>query len=92
MCIVFVCTVHFKAKSDTGPSKKKKKCKKKDEATDGKTPKPQQMPSPSPAAQKIKAAVKPNGSKTEAANGAAHQKHQGIPSLRWSCVEVFLFT
>ncbi|XP_063336667.1 surfeit locus protein 6 [Pelmatolapia mariae] len=69
--------VHFKAKSDTGPPKKKKKCKKKDEATDGKTPKPQQKPSPSPAAQKIKAAVKPNGSNTEAANGAAQQKHQG---------------
>lgn len=69
--------VHFKAKSDTGPPKKKKKCKRKDEVTDSKTPKPQQKPSPSPAAQKIKVPVKPNESNTEAANGAAQQKHQG---------------
>ncbi|XP_030597984.1 surfeit locus protein 6 homolog [Archocentrus centrarchus] len=72
--------VHFKGKSDTGPPKKKKKCKKKhfkDEAADGKSPKTQQKPSASPTAQKSKATPKPNRPNTEATNGATPQKPQG---------------
>ncbi|XP_074473856.1 surfeit locus protein 6 [Sebastes fasciatus] len=60
---------YFKGKSDAGPPKKKKKCKKKhfkEKETDEKTPTPksQQKPSPSAAAQKGPATAKLNGSKT----------------------------
>lgn len=84
MCILCVSAVPFKGKSDAGPPKKKKKCKKrhfKDEATDGKSPTTQQKPSPSAAAQKSKAAAKPSKSNTEATNGAAPQKPQGTSGL-----------
>ncbi|XP_008299448.1 surfeit locus protein 6 [Stegastes partitus] len=72
--------VHFKGKSDTGPPKKKKKCKKKhfkDEGTNEKTSKPQKKHLPSPAAQKSPATAKPQGPKTEGVNGATTQKPQG---------------
>lgn len=72
-----MCAAHFKAKSDAGPPKKKKKCKKKsfkEKSTEKKTP--QQKPSPSPAAQK--GPVKLNGSKTPNVNGSTAQQPKGL--------------
>ncbi|XP_022622176.1 surfeit locus protein 6 [Seriola dumerili] len=72
---------HFKGKSDTGPPKKKKKCKKKhfkERATNEKTPKAQQKPSPSPAAQKTPVTAKPKGSKAESVNGSATPTPKGV--------------
>lgn len=78
-----LCVVHFKGKSDTGPPKKKKKCKKKhykEKGSDGKTatPKAQQKPPPSPAAQKGQAPAKQKQSKAEGVNGATAQTSKGI--------------
>ncbi|XP_071321315.1 surfeit locus protein 6 [Trachinotus anak] len=71
---------HFKGKSDTGPPKKKKKCKKKhvkERGTNEKTPKPQQKPSLSPATQKSPVTAKPNGSKAKNVNGSTTQTPKG---------------
>ncbi|KAK9532379.1 hypothetical protein VZT92_009763 [Zoarces viviparus] len=66
---------YFKGKNDTGPPKKKKKCKKKnfkEKSTDEKTPapKPQLKASPSPAAQKGPATAKLNGSTARSINAS----------------------
>ncbi|KAM9338196.1 surfeit locus protein 6 [Symphorus nematophorus] len=73
---------YFKGKTDTGPPKKKKKCKKKhikEKGADDKKPAPksQQKPSPSPAAEKGPASAKLNGSKTQSINGATTQLPKG---------------
>lgn len=73
---------HFKGKSDAGPPKKKKKCKKKhfkEKGVDEKnqTPKSQQKPSPFTAAQKNQATAKQNGLKTQSINGSATQPPKG---------------
>ncbi|XP_041816644.1 surfeit locus protein 6 [Chelmon rostratus] len=70
----------FKGKSDTGPLKKKKKCKKKhfkEKGAGEKTapPKSHQQPPPSTAAQKSPAKV--NGSKTKSINGSTTQQPKG---------------
>ncbi|KAM4528545.1 surfeit locus protein 6 [Odontesthes bonariensis] len=73
--------VHFKGRNDADPPKKKKKCKKKhlkDKDTDHKTPKAQQKPSPSSAAQKSPTAVKPNVSKNaQSVNGGTTHTPKG---------------
>ncbi|XP_035523530.1 surfeit locus protein 6 [Morone saxatilis] len=71
---------YFKGKSDTGPPKKNKKCKKKNfkEKSAGEktpTPKSQQKPSPFAAAQKGPAVL--NGSKTQSINGSTAQPPKG---------------
>lgn len=84
MTSVYLCVAHFKGKSDAGPPKKKKKCKKKhykEKGTDGKTAiyKSQQKPSASPAAQKGPA--KQKGCKAESINGAIAQTPKGTEML-----------
>ncbi|XP_018517947.1 surfeit locus protein 6 [Lates calcarifer] len=74
---------HFKGKGDTGPPKKKKKCKKKhfkERAANEKTTKPHQnqKPSVSPAAQKSSATAKPKGSKAETVNGSTTKTPKGV--------------
>ena len=74
-----VCVAHFKSKSDSGPSKKKK-CKKKNFKERGpneKTSDPQQKPSPSTAAQKGAAKAKKSDSKAEGVNGSTALKQKG---------------
>lgn len=85
MCCVCLCLAYFKGKNDTGPpKKKKKKCKKKhfkEKGADEKTPKSQQKPSASPAAQKGPATTKLNGSKTQSVNGSTPQASKGTGSV-----------
>lgn len=83
---VCLCVAYFKGKNDTGPPKKKKKCKKKhfkEKVTNEKTPTPksQQKTSPSTAAQKGPATAKLNGSKTQSINGSATQPPKGTVSV-----------
>ncbi|XP_051268158.1 surfeit locus protein 6 [Dicentrarchus labrax] len=71
---------YFKGKSDTGPPKKNKKCKKKhfkEKSADEKTPTPksQRKPSPFAAAQKGPAVL--SGSKTQSINGSTAQPPKG---------------
>ncbi|XP_031173475.1 surfeit locus protein 6 isoform X1 [Sander lucioperca] len=73
---------YFKGKNDTGPPKKKKKCKKKNFKEKGIDKKPatsksQQKPSPSAAAQKGAATAKLKGSKTQSINGSTTQAPKG---------------
>nr|XP_019937569.1 PREDICTED: surfeit locus protein 6 [Paralichthys olivaceus] len=83
--------VHFKGKTDTGPPKKKK-CKKKNFKERGpneKTPKPQQSPSLSTAAQKGAAKAKRSDSKAESVNGSTAQKQKGVSNQsNFSTVDV----
>ncbi|KAG7499124.1 hypothetical protein JOB18_029669 [Solea senegalensis] len=68
--------VHFKGKNDSGPPKKKKKCKKKhfkERDMNEKTPKPKQKPSVSPAAHKTQTTAKPNGSAKQTPKGVKAQ-------------------
>ncbi|XP_020490247.1 surfeit locus protein 6 [Labrus bergylta] len=68
---------HFKGKSDTGPPKKKKKCKKKhfkEKVADEKTPK---KSVPLTAAQKGSNTAKLNGSKAQGVNGSTTQPPKG---------------
>uniref|UniRef100_A0AAQ6INJ9 Ribosomal RNA-processing protein 14/surfeit locus protein 6 C-terminal domain-containing protein n=1 Tax=Anabas testudineus TaxID=64144 RepID=A0AAQ6INJ9_ANATE len=83
ICVYFSLSVaYFKGKSDIGPPKKKKKCKKKhykEKVTDGKTPtpKPQSKPLPTPAAQKGPAPAKQKGSTAKSVNAATAQTPKG---------------
>lgn len=89
---------YFKGKTDTGPPKKKKKCKKKhfkEKSSDEKKPNPksQQKSSPSPAAQKGPASAKLNGSKSQNPIISTPQQPKGIflsycLFLLYKCVNV----
>ncbi|KAM3600523.1 uncharacterized protein V6R79_024648 [Siganus canaliculatus] len=80
---------HFKAKDDSGPPKKKKKCKKKhfkEKSGNEKAPdvKSQHKPSPSVTAQKGKL----NGSQTPSINGATTQAPKGNVKSKFSTVDI----
>lgn len=92
ICVYFSLSVaYFKGKSDIGPPKKKKKCKKKhykEKVTDGKTPtpKPQSKPLPTPAAQKGPAPAKQKGSTAKSVNAATAQTPKGVYSNSVMCL------
>lgn len=79
---------YFKGKSDTGPPKKKKKCKKKnfkERGADEKTPTPKSQQKPSASTQKaLNGPAKLNGPKTQTINASTPQTPKGkisTPSL-----------
>lgn len=73
---------NFKGKNDSGPTKKKKKIRKKhfkERGADEKkpSPKPQQKTTPGPATQKVLGRTKPDGAKAKDLNRVAAQTTKG---------------
>lgn len=84
---------NFKGKNDSGPTKKKKKIRKKhfkERGVDEKkpSPKPQQKTTPGPATQKVLGRTKPDGAKAKDLNRVAAQTTKGNVEVKLSAVDV----